>query len=433
MYSVISHGRQRCASLMLVIFCLALFPTILLGDESILTPDKAAVIALEDNPSLAQIKARAEAMAAIPSQEGTLPDPTLSFGALWLPVASGLNLNKDDFTMMEVGISQAIPFPGKLALREKAATFEAEAAANTVEEARLQLVRDVNIRWWQLVSVHRSLLIIADTEQLLKQLTEITDTQYRVGKGLRQDVLTALLEQAKLIKEKAQHIGLHRAEIARLNALLGRPADTAIQLPDEVDTDLPDIPSATVFHEQVEQSRPLLAERKNAIDAAQTRLDLAKKDYYPDFTLGTAYAFRQNTPTGQSRSDLASIQLSMTLPLYTDRKQAKAVNQRQSELIKERYALADAKREIETEISAALAIYRSSHEQFELLKKSILPLAQQNVTASLTAYQVSKTDFQSVIRAENAWFEYQNQYWQALAEAHQALARLAAAAGRDAL
>lgn len=433
MYSVISHGQQRYASLMLVIFCLALFPTILLADESILTPERAVSIALEDNPSLAQIKARSDAMAAIPSQEGTLPDPTLSFGALWLPIASGLSLNKDDFTMMEVGISQAIPFPGKLALREKAATFEAEAAVNTVEEARLQLIRDVNIRWWQLVSVHRSLLIIADTEQLLKQLTEITDTQYRVGEGLRQDVLAALLEQAKLIKEKAQHIGLHRAEIARLNALLGRPADTAIRLPDEVDTDLPDIPSATVFQEQVVQSRPLLAERKNAIDAAQSRLDLAKKDYYPDFTLGTAYAFRQNTPTGQSRSDLASIQLSMTLPIYTNRKQAKAVNQRQSELLKERYALADAKREIETEISAALAIYRSSREQFELLKNSILPLAQQNVTTSLAAYQVGKTDFQSVIQAENAWFEYQNQYWQALAEAHQALARLAAAAGREAL
>ncbi|MDI1231854.1 MAG: TolC family protein [Methylobacter sp.] len=398
-----------------------------------LTPERAVSIALEDNPSFAQIKARSDAMAAIPSQEGSLPDPTLSLGALWLPIASGLSLNKDDFTMTEVGISQAIPFPGKLALREKAATFEAEAAVNTVEEARLMLARDVNIRWWQLVSVHRSLLIIADTEQLLKQLVEITNIQYRVGKGLQQDVLSALLEQAKLTKEKAQHIGLHRAEIARLNALLNRPADSAIQLPEAVDTQLPDIQSDTVLQEQVEQSRPLLAERKNAIDAAQSRLELAKKDYYPDFTLGTAYAFRQNTPSGQSRSDLASVQLSMTLPIYTDRKQAKAVDQRQSELLKERYALDDAKRSIQTEISASLAIYRGNREQFELLKNSILPLAQQNVTVSLTAYQVGKTNFQSVILAKNAWFDYQKQYWQTLAEAHQALAQLAAAVGKEAL
>jgi cobalt-zinc-cadmium efflux system outer membrane protein len=123
----------------------------------------------------------------------------------------------------------------------------------------------------------------------------------------------------------------------------------------------------------------------------------------------------------------------MTLPIYTGRKQAKAVNQRQSELLKERYALDEAHREIQTEINAALALYQGSVEQFELLKNDMLPLAQQNVAASLSAYQVGKADFQSVIQAQNAWFDYQTQYWQALAEAHQALAQLAAAVGRDAL
>jgi outer membrane protein TolC len=412
---------------------LTLFSSTLLADEPILTLEQAISMALADNPSLAQIKARSEAMAAIPLQEGSLPDPTLNFGALNLPTANGLNLQKEDMTMLEVGISQPIPFPGKLALREKAATFEAEAAAHNVEEARLQLARDVNIHWWQLMFVHRSLLIISDTEQQLKQLARIADTQYRVGKGLRQDVLSALLAQTRLTKEKAQHLAMHRAELARLNALLNRPADKAVHLPDSVDVHLPAIGSAPDLQAQSEKSRPRLAERKNAIDAAQSRLELAEKDYYPDFTVGTAYAFRQNTPEGQSRSDFASVQLSMTLPIYTGRKQAKAVNQRQSELLKERYALDEAHREIQTEINAALALYQGSLEQFELLKNDMLPLAQQNVAASLSAYQVGKADFQSVIQAQNAWFDYQTQYWQALAEAHQALAQLAAAVGRDAL
>ncbi|MGH9847514.1 MAG: TolC family protein, partial [Blastocatellia bacterium] len=349
----------------------------------LITPERAVAIALEGNPGLAQIRVRAEAMAAIPSQEGTLPDPTLSFGALWLPTASGLSLNRDDFTMMEVGVTQAIPFPGKLALKREAATFEAEAATHTVEEARLRLARDVTIRWWQLMSVHRSLLVIADTEGLLRQLVEIADTQYRVGQGLQQDVLSARLELAQLTQQRARHVGLHRAEIARLNALLNRPADSPVRLPDAVDTHLPDIRSETNLNKQGGQSRPLLAERKNAIDAAQSRLELAKKDYYPDFTLGIAYAFRQNTPTGQSRSDFASFQLSMSLPIYADRKQAKAVDQRQSELLRERYALDDAQREIQTEIGASLAVYQGNREQFAAFESSVLPLARQNVTAAL--------------------------------------------------
>jgi len=398
-----------------------------------ITPGRAVAIALEGNPSLAQIKARAQAMAAVPSQEGTLPDPTLSFGALWLPTAHGLSLNQDDFTMLEVGVSQAVPFPGKLALREQAATFEAEAAAHTVEEARLRLARDVTIRWWQLLSVHRSLLVITDTERLLQQLVEIADTSYRVGEGLQQDVLSARLELARLAQQKAQHLGLHRAEIARLNALLNRPADSAIRLPDDVDTRLPDVRSDQELREQGRQSRPLLAERQNAIDAAQSRLELAHKDYYPDFTVGTAYSFRQNSPTGQSRSDFVSFQLSVNLPIYADSKQAKAVDQRNSELLKERYALDEAEREIQADISAALALYHGNREQFRQFDSGVLPLAQQNVTAALTAYQVGKTDFLNVIRAENVWFAYRMQYWQTLAEAYQALAQLAAAVGRAGL
>lgn len=433
MSPLLSRWRPCRVSWMPAACWLTLFSSTLLADEPILTLERAVSLALADNPSLAQIKARSEAMAAIPSQEGSLPDPTLNFGALNLPTANGLNLQKEDMTMLEVGISQPIPFPGKLALREKAATFEAEAAAHTVEEARLQLARDVNIHWWQLVALHRSLLIISDTEQQLKQLATIADTQYRVGKGLRQDVLSALLAQTRLSKEKAQHLAMHRAEIARLNALLNRSADEAVRLPDSVDEYLPAIGSATDLQAQSEKSSPRLAERKSAIVAAQSRLELAEKDYYPDFTVGTTYAFRQNTPDGQSRSDFASVQLSMTLPIYTGRKQAKAVNQRQSELLKERYALDEAHREIQTEINAVLALYKGSVEQFELLKNDMLPLAQQNVAASLSAYQVGKADFQSVIQAQNAWFDYQTQYWQALAEAHQALAQLAAAVGREPL
>ena len=398
-----------------------------------ITPERAVAIALEGNPGLAQIRARAEAMAAIPSQEGSLPDPSLSFGALWLPTASGLSLNRDGFSMLEIGLSQAIPFPGKLALKQKAAGFEAEAAADTVEEARLRLARDVTIRWWQLVSLQRSLLIIADTERLLQQLVEIADTQYRLGEGLQQDVLSARLELAQLVQQRAQHIGLHHAEIARLNALFDRPADSTIRLPDAVETRLPDFPSDPDVEARGERSRPLLAERRHAIDAAQSRLELAKKEYYPDFTLGTAYSFRQSSPTGQSRSDFASFQISMSLPIYVDRKQAKAVDQRQSELLRERYALDEAEREIQAEIRAALALYRGSRERFGLFENSLLPLAQQNVRAALTAYQVGKTDFLNVIRAENAWFGYRMQYWQALAEAHQALAQLAAAVGREGL
>ena len=103
---------------------------------------QALALAQEGNPGLAEIKARAEALAAIPSQEGALPDPMLNFDTLNVPTSS-FSLRKEDMTMLDFGINQTIPFPGKLALKEQVAEQEALAAADSVEVARIRLSRDV--------------------------------------------------------------------------------------------------------------------------------------------------------------------------------------------------------------------------------------------------------------------------------------------------
>ncbi|WP_174482317.1 TolC family protein, partial [methanotrophic endosymbiont of Bathymodiolus puteoserpentis (Logatchev)] len=154
--------------------------------------------AVQDNPSLAQIQARSEALAAIPSQVGTLPDPVISFNALNLPVNS-FDLAQENMTQMQGGISQDIPFPGKLSLREQAASYQAEAATYDVAEAQLRLVRDVKKAWWAHFYLDRALEIIILNQNLLRQFVEIASTKYEVGEGLQQDVLLAQLELSKLL------------------------------------------------------------------------------------------------------------------------------------------------------------------------------------------------------------------------------------------
>lgn len=101
------------------------------ADRGYLTLQSATEIAIQHNPNLAQMKARAEAMAAIPSQAGTLPDPEISFSAINLPINT-FDPGQENMTQIGPGISQAIPFPGKLALRRSAAIFEAKAALEDV-------------------------------------------------------------------------------------------------------------------------------------------------------------------------------------------------------------------------------------------------------------------------------------------------------------
>ena len=397
------------------------------SEEALLTLKLALDHALTGNPGLAEIRARAEALAAVPAQMGALPDPTVSFDMQNVPTRS-FDLRKEDMTMLGVGISQAFPFPGKLALRERIAEKEALAAVDSVDEARLRLMREVKQSWWRLFYYDRALNLLNDTEGFFLQLIDVAQAKYKVGKGSQQDVQLVQLELSKLKEEKLNLIGMRHAQSARFNVLLDRTPESPIRIPSEAEFKLP-ILVPSVLQAKALQMRPLFAQHNKLLDAAVARVDLAKKDYYPDFTVGAGYANRQNTPTGEVRSDFANVQLSMSVPVYADQKQAKAVDQRQSELLQEQYSLQDEHHKIQAEIAVKAAEYEHGKEKLQLLEHEIIPQAQQTVSSLLAGYQVSQADFSDLLRTQLSLFQYQTEYWQALVSTQESLAELSAEVG----
>lgn len=393
--------------------------------------DSAVALSLKDNPGLAEIKARADAMAAIPSQVGTLPDPEISFSILSLPVDS-FDLSQEAMTQLQFGVMQAVPFPGKLELKEAAARHEAEAAASNVDEARLRLVRDVKSGWWRLVYLHQARDIVRQNQDLLRDLVKVARTKYSVGQGLQQDVLLAQLELSKLLDLDLQLEGAQGTERARLNALLNRPAHAPLEVPGKVSRLLPVPPDEQRLDALAARVRPLLASQRSRIAAARSRVALARRDLYPDFNLAAAYGVRSgDNPDGSGRSDLASFRIGMRVPLFAGRKQDRAIDQRNSELLQQTYALQDDRERVLADIGAALADYRRAREQVSLFHKGIIPQARQTVSSMFAGYQVSKVDFLNLVRAQLTLYNYQTQYWRALANANQALARLSAAVGKE--
>lgn len=400
------------------------------GDAPI-TEQAAVEMTVHNNPGLAELQARASAAAAIPSQAGTLPDPMLSFNSLNLPTNS-FNLSQEPMTQQQIGLSQAIPFPGKLALREETAQHEAEAVTNSVDELRLSLIRDVKSSWWQLFYLDRALDIVRLNQDLLRQFVKIAETKYKVGEGLQQDVLLAQVELSRLLDLEIQLTGARRNEAARFNALLNRPGNRPATVPREVDTRLPEIPEEEKLYRLSEEARPLLAQQRSRIDAARSRLDLAKKDYYPDFNLNAGYGFRSgNNTDGSPRADFATIGLAMNLPIYTERKLGKAVDQRNAELLGQTYNLQDITLQVQRMITAARADFEQARDQVSLFNTGIIPQSRQTVASMLAGYQVNKVDFLNLVRAQLTLYSYETQYWKALAAAHQALAKLAAAVGKQ--
>lgn len=393
----------------------------------------AVEVSIRDNPNLAEMQARYEALAEVPSQVGALPDPMVNLNAMNFPTDT-FDRDQEAMTQTQIGFSQVFPFPGKLILKEEAAEYDALAAGHAVEEVRLQLIKNVKGKWWQLYYLDRALETVDMNQILLRQFITVAKTKYETGKGLQQDVLLAQLELSKLIDQKIQLQAIRRNQTIQLNILMDRPANDVVSLPDQVSKTMPDIVDENVLYQLAESARPRLKQMETQIEAAQSRLDLAKRDYYPDFKLGVTYGDRTGDnplPRGGTRSDFVSLMVGVKIPLYAGRKQSKAVSQKRSELQKNRYALLDEKGLVMAAISTAVTDYHRAKQQFSLFGSGIVPQAQQTVASMLAGYQVSEVDFLNLVRSQMTLFNYELQYWKVFSDAKQALARLEAAVGEE--
>lgn len=407
----------------------------LLADEvagpDLLTVDSAVRVALQDNPGLAQMQARYLALAQVPDQVGALPDPLVEFGALNFPTDT-FDRTQESMTQLRLGVSQVLPFPGKRGLRRTVAILDLEAAGFSLNEARLQLVRSVTLQWWRLHYTEHALQIIRQNELLLGQFIEIANTKYATGKGLQQDVLLAQLELSKLFDRKIQLNADRQQQAIELNILMNRPPDFPVSVKMQQKRELPNLIAHSDLYQLSEGARPRMRQMHTQVVAARTRLDLARKAYYPDFKVGLAYGQRGGrnaTPAAGRRADFFSVSVGVEVPLWAGRKQTKAVSQRALEVQSNRYALNDERALIRAEIASSVTAYQRARRQLSLFESGIVPQAEQTVKSMLAGYQVSEVDFLNLIRSQMTLFEYQLRYWLALSEAHQALADIQAAVG----
>ncbi|GAB5452530.1 MAG: TolC family protein [Halioglobus sp.] len=418
---------RLCAGLLALV---ASWPIV--AASNVLDLPTAQTIALSENPGIAQMRERYEALREVVPQQGSLPDPVVSLGAMNFPWDE-FDRNQEPMTQLQVGVSQAFPFPGKLDIREDIALFEAMAASHSLAEMRLNLSKNVSLAWWELYFLDRSLDTVEKNLTLLRQFVDIATTKYEVGKGLQQDVLLAQLELSKALDNEIRTKAMRDRGRIKLNLLLGRAPDIAIELPGQLPAAEQPIDNQAVLYDRAQQARPALAQQEAVIDASGQRLELARKNYYPDFKLGVTYGNRDEDQLGRSRQDFLSVMLSVNVPLYAGAKQGRVVQQRTRELARSRYALTDTKNLVRSSIAEALTDYKRASAQVVLFDEGIIPQARQTVESMTAGYQVDKVDFLNLVRSQVSLFNYELQYWKSYTEVNQALARLQAAVGEESI
>src|SRR6266705_6203676 len=186
----------------------------------------------------AQIEAARQGWQAakqVPTQVSTLPDPQFNLQHVSVgsprPFAGYTN---SDFAYLGFGVSQDIPYPGKLRLKGEIAKREADVSQQQFESVRRSVLAELKAAYFQLAYLSKTVAILEQDGELLKQVQQAADARYRSGMGTQQDLLQAQLQQTKLLREIAMHHLQEGKLEARLKQLLNRPQDS----PDIEPTDL---------------------------------------------------------------------------------------------------------------------------------------------------------------------------------------------------
>ena len=250
--------------------------------------------ALQKNAGIKSALGQVEALRRRVPQAKTLPDPTVSVG--WAGNIVPFQVQHlDPSSYRGVGASQTIPFPGKLKLRGEIADREAEAAWWDYEAARRDLVVSVKSAYYDYYFFTKAIEITQKDRDLLDEFASIADARYRVGKAIQQDVIKSQVEISRLQQRLTMLEQQRDTAIAKLNTLLYREPDSPLPLPSPVGQSKFDYSLDQLFQMAREQDTGLQRQQR-VIERDQYAVDLARKDYRPDFGVSYMYQQRPDLP-----------------------------------------------------------------------------------------------------------------------------------------
>src|SRR6266568_1188686 len=352
----------------------------------------------------------AKQVTTLPDAQFTLQDLSVGSPKPWA------GFSNSDFAYLGFGVSQDIPYPGKLQLRGRAAEREADAQKAQVDVVRSNIADQVKTAYLRLAYLDQTIDLLDRNTTVLDTLIKTETSRYRVGQGSQADILRGQLERTKLLRETTMHEQEMGQLEAALKALLHRPQNSANIVPEplrasEAPPQLQDAPALVT-----DQNAMIKADRAMVVQQ-DARLQSAKRGTKPDFTVG--YMFQQ---TGSSYRDYYVATFSLRFPR---KKRVNAEIAQAAETVERSRAEADADKQQQlAEAQKESVAIRSSAELMKEYQQGLIPQADSVFQSELTAYQSNRGSLSAVLKALMDRIAFEHDYQQALLDHETALAHL---------
>jgi outer membrane protein, heavy metal efflux system len=372
---------------------------------------------IRNNPEILAAKNRYLAATKVPIQEGTLPDPMIGFTDFGVgrPLST---LNENDFAYRGIGLSQELPFPGKLRLRSEIATKKAKTAEQEFRLTTIRLLSELKREYVEYAYLQQAIAITEKYRVLVNHFTEISEAKYRVGEVVQSDILRAHLERSTL-EEKMQllHQDLESTRAA-MNALLNRAIDADLKAGDMFLTPQFDV-ALEVLRKRLEERSPEMLSKVVQQEQRALELKLANKEKYPDFS-----ASFQWQKTGSDFPDYYMTMFEARIPLYYWRKQKPAIAQATLELQASKNEKDATLKKLNADLKAAYLGATTTANLARLYNEGIIPQSRISLESTLAAYQVGKVDFLTLLNSGTTLLNYESEFLRRVAEHQKAVARI---------
>jgi len=385
-------------------------------------------LALDRNPGLGRAFARYRSVLQRLPQVSALPDPMLAFTNYLRTPETRVGSQTNAITL-----SQQFPWFGTLGMREQVAAKEAARYRQQYEAAKDQVVRQVKTAYYSLAFIDLALDINDEERLLLDHYEKLAESRYRQGAGLQQAVVKLQAEITR-VQSRLEDLKSRRVDAeASLNTLMNRPAETPVSR-----IKLPPVPAVDIDYRQLYQvgrrSRPEVLASLLEIERDEKRIDLARKDYWPSFSLGGTFVNVVGRsvapgamPIDSNGMNAVSFNLGISLPVHRSKVDAEVAEATEAKLAST-HGYQDTVNTVESSIREVGFHIGTLREQMKLFNTTLIPQAQQSLQSAEAAYSTGSLGVLDLLDSERVLLDVRlglaqlvTDYMKALADMERAI------------
>ncbi len=400
-----------------LLFSWLLLPSFAAQAEEPLTLTETIQLATQNQPLLQSLDDAAVSSRQAAIAESQLPDPKVKFGIINLPVTTSdaLRYNRDDQTMVNVGISQDVIPRKKREIASNRMLAEADQFQTEQVSTARTIERDVALAWLDVYEAQRKSELyqrmIDDMVAERKVLAvNVSSGGAKASDVLRMDTDISLTNEKRIFAQRDERKA--RAVLARW---IGQSASRSIS------SELPVMTNSLGHNanQSALEQHPLLRNAYQSEKVAQYDVDSAQANLERNWGWEVGYGKRFN-----DRSDMLSFQVSIDLQLDRANRQDRRTAEKQVLVEKARKLTEDRRRELSSELESAMADAEAADARENEHITKLIPNAQAKLSIAQAAYTSGKQSIGDVWQARRDVINIELDHWTILTDKQRAAVKI---------